>query len=465
MALTGCNSEELTSPAEVGNGKTTHVTLTVSRPTDKTRTTLDKTEDGRALTSTWDKDDQLVVINSANKKLGELTLEGDGGSAEGVFSGELTDVVSEGQYTLWYLGASNDGNAPYASVSVNDGVATVVNSLGNAKGCKVAGTFADLRRADLMKRDNVKLTVKGDEAYAAEDITLASQNAMAHFKLSGVSTFSTNDELTVSYGNYSYKVATVGTDIYLPLIPGNYAFTFNLTSGSNAYTATIGNNTSIVAGTYYSATTATAQGTGIEVTLKKVETSEPLVEGVGPVIEYGGKSWRFTRGNLKYTLSTDQWTILDNQAAYVNAGGLGVATSKETSNECKPGTTPDDIGLFAWGATGVEDAQKPWTLRHGSTSKPTSSYWPSFLRTNSTITNLVDPDASYVYDFGHAYMAKGRPANDKREYITPPAEVITALMKECFVQGATLKKWVKMVLMSKGLSVYRVNQLLQRSRR
>lgn len=152
----------------------------------------------------------------------------------------------------------------------------------------------------------------------------------------------------------------------------------------------------------------------------------------GPVIETGGKKWRFTSGNLYYNTKTDTWHIFDKQTDYVNAGGLDIADGS--------GKSPELIGLFAWGATGLEDAQKPTTLReaewqttYGGTNFPSTAGQSK----NSTIRSLWENE--YIYDWGRAYMEKGRAADDSRAYMTPSKDVFEQLAKSNFVQGATIK--------------------------
>lgn len=153
----------------------------------------------------------------------------------------------------------------------------------------------------------------------------------------------------------------------------------------------------------------------------------------GPVFETNdGRKWRFTSGNLYYNTKTGTWFISDKQTDYVNAGGLGTATSL--------GSTPELIGLFSWGATGLEDAQKPFTLREkGYETTYGGGYFPSTAGSskNSTIKDLWDHN--HVYDWGLAYMKSGRAADDDREYRVPSKDIITQLMNCGFVQGATIK--------------------------
>lgn len=147
---------------------------------------------------------------------------------------------------------------------------------------------------------------------------------------------------------------------------------------------------------------------------------------VGPVFtSKDGKQWRFTSGNLYYNTRTDTWYIYDKQTECIKAGGTNIQN-----------TSPELIGLFAWGATGLEDAQKPWCLLGAGTTN--GKKLPSTdTSKNSLITDLWDND--YVYDWGRAYMEKGRTADDKREYRTPSPDIIKELMTSSFVQGATIK--------------------------
>lgn len=464
LALAGCTNDDLCSGADARlEGETMPVSLTVARPADATRTKLTQTPDGTALTSVWKACDRLLVVNASGQRMGELTLDSGEESATGVFSGVLDGVVADSDCRVWYLGAES----PYTvATDGENGVVTITTSFATDEMQSVSGHFDDLKRADLMT-ETVKISVVDGKAYNAENVTLAPRHAMAHFTLSGLpAEVSENATLTVSsvkeetnvlpYGmdgetklcgdDYGYNVTGVeysgGTaDVYLPFIPGEYAFTFDFKDGDKHFAYTFEAASTLEAGKYYTSTADGEPGQGISVAMAEIVNTpeEPVIDDmVGPIIEVNGKRWRFTRGNLKYTLSAEAWTVLDTQYDFVNAGGLG--TDEKTSSTGL-GSTPDEIGLFAWGATGVQDARKPWAIRFDDSSQSVGGgSWPSSVQSNSSITNTLDPKWGYVYDFGHAYMANGRAADDDREYITPPVAAFKILMEGCFVQGATLKR-------------------------
>ena len=455
--LWSCSQEEMLSSGadNTVKGEPVKLTLTVNRGDAQTRTILSEDATTGRLNSDWVEGDELHVYDTDGKEVGTLQIESGFDSSVGVFSGEITAKEGTHQYNFWYYNLkenrvfiTSDEQANRLTVNVAEQNFTSVEAL---------SAMDILSSRNPEEYDDVIITVKDGKATVAKDVTLNSRLAMAHFTLTGLpkeaGTLEIYDVEKKIYIEDSYQFGDTNrgraengegikvtmtsgqTDVYVALIP-NYAsvypeyklgFKFTGSTG-DVYTYAFTASTPVQAGVYYRG----KDGNGQVIPMKKTD------DAVGPIIEYGGKKWRFTRGNLKYTLSTDQWAILDNQTAFVNAGGLGVGEATKSAL----GSTPDEIGLFAWGATGVEDAQKPWTIRFNEWEKSvTGDYWPSTLGTskNRTISNLLDADANYVYDFGHTYMQKGRSANDKREYITPPQSAFVALMEGCFVQGATLK--------------------------
>ena len=471
LALAGCSSEELTSPSEDTNGETVLVTLTVDRSNAKTRTTISETEaaDGTGLSNVWEKGDQVTLVSKSGV-VGTLTLEGDGGDSEGVFSGEL--AIANGEYDVWYLGAT----PAYASFA--EGATKPSNDLSN-KGWSVSGDFADLNKGDLMT-STVQIVVKDGKAVAATDVNLEAQMAMAHFTLSGEGISSALEadgaSLTFAYGEYSYNITNVGADVYVPMFPGACKPSFTLVSGGKTYSYAFEKETNVAAGLYYTETQGEGNGISVELALNPDNNGDDEDDLVGPAIKIGDKYYRFVRGNLYCDiLDKDNyvWHLYDKETYYqLKAGTSSLyvtktytsyvrqinGTWKGSSNPANVNATNHYVDLFPWGATGLGTgdykAKLPDIIRKGIASENTGTsytgaHWPSDVTNtmdvngNANILNLwegysfEDP----VYDFGYAYMQNGRPAEDTRTFVTAPLEAYAYICdpKRSFSQGCVVK--------------------------
>ena len=280
LGLTACSNEDLTSQSGKYNGETVFVSLNVDRSNGGTRTIIEEVdaEGGVGLSNVWAKGDQVTLVSKAGVVAGTLTLEGEGGSSDGIFSGEAT--IDDGEYTVWYLGDARDGNPPYASLNENG---QLVNALATA-GCSISGKWDDLNKGDLMN-STVQIIVKDGKATVAESVTLEAQMAMAHFTLSmdgledALSAEGASLKLAYTVGEtpYSYSITNQSADVYVPLIPGTYAPSFTLTSGEKTYSYAFKNTTVVNAGVYYCGVknATTGKSDGISVTLKDPTEQDP----------------------------------------------------------------------------------------------------------------------------------------------------------------------------------------------
>ncbi len=271
LGLTACSNEDLTSQSGKYNGETVFVSLNVDRSKAATRTTINEVdaEGGIGLSNVWAKGDQVTLVNAAGAVVGILTLEGDGGSSEGIFTGEAT--IADGEYTVWYLGDAQNGD-PYASFNESG---EYINKLATA-GCEVSGNFSDLNKGDLMN-SKVQIIVKNGKASVAENVNLEAQMAMAHFTLSmdglDAALADDNSSLSISYTiddtPYSYTITNKNADVYVPLFPGEYAPVFTLNSDGKSYSYSFTNKTKVEAGLYYAVGSGVGNGVSVALTEDK----------------------------------------------------------------------------------------------------------------------------------------------------------------------------------------------------
>lgn len=279
LGLTACSNEDLRPTSGLQKGETVFVSLKVDRNKAETRTIIEETDvtNGVGLSNVWAPGDQVTLVAADGAVAGTLTLQSEGGSSEGIFSGEVT--IAGGKYTVWYLGDARDGN-PYAEFNEQG---ELVKALATPD-CPVSGEFGDLNKGDLMNSE-VEIIVKDGKATVAESVTLASQMAMAHFTLSmdGLDTALNADgaKLTLSYTvgetPYSYSITNKSADVFVPLFPGEYAPSFTLVSGEKTYTYAFKSATQVNAGVYYcgAKNATTGKSDGISVTLKDPTVTDP----------------------------------------------------------------------------------------------------------------------------------------------------------------------------------------------
>ena len=256
-----------------------------------------------------------------------------------------------------------------------------------------------------------------------EPVTISGDNVLTKATL-GLADRAVSDKaagtITVNPGKNSFYVNIIPADKVAPV--------FTVTIDGKEYVGTL-NARDIAAGKFIRNKKDGSNDTGVTVDMTVTGGDDPAKDDmVGPEFEIDGKKYRFTSGNLYYNTKTGVWGIHERQTDFTNAGGLD-------SQVDAPVKTSEVIGLFAWGATGLEDAQKPWTL---VAQRPGGIKYPSTDDSkNGTIKNLWDNE--YVYDWGRAYMESGRAKDDNRQYITPSQAVFSELMNGGFVQGATIK--------------------------
>ena len=432
LGLTACSSGDLTSPVE-GEivGKTVHVTLTVDRSNSTTRTEVDENTDGLTLYSHWVAGDKLLVANSANQMVGELKIESidEDDKSKAVFSGQATLSATE-KYTLVYLGGSNGEAEAYATWTEGKEINNPVAEPDLENGFIVSSAKSDLCRADLMKMENVQFLVSGDKAYPTKNVDLVAVNAMAHFTLTGIpSELNENAVLTVNYGKITHTIATIVEDIYLPMPTGSYVLSFNLSNGTDSYSASIndGNEVTVNPGLYYvDADDVTNIGKGIEVVLKQQKPAlKPNDDSdlIGASFEVNGKKFRFTKGNLKYTISTKTWSLHENQYDFLCQAGWTLENGKLGNNK----TQEDVIDLYGFGATGLYDkknnvtAQLPqfWRNAENLADKTCGTYYPTpkpTVNQGYTGSNLEHGIQFTSFDWGKAYYLC------KREESLPTSE-------------------------------------------
>lgn len=413
-----------------------HITVYASKGDAETRSLLSEV-DGN-LNCAWTEGDQLLVTGEDGSKKGYLHLTD---IKTGKFEGTLMNVPAEGKVTLKYF---------FLGTGVDP---TKVGQKCDYDIANQNGTIESLSKNDALSTQ-AEIAVINGSAYPDGTLQLDRHFSFAHFTLKLPEGVTMNGEPVTISGDNVLTKATLGladravsdkaagtitvnpgkNSFYVNIIPANaVAPVFTVTIDGKEYVGTL-NARDIAAGKFIRNKKDGSNDTGVTVDMTVTGGDEPSKDDmVGPEFEIDGKKYRFTSGNLYYNTKTGVWGIHERQTDFTNAGGLDLKDGPVEK-------TPELIGLFAWGATGLEDAQKPTTLREALWQTTYDGhFFPSTAgqSKNSTIKTLWSNE--YVYDWGRAYIESGRAADDDRQYLTPSTEIFTALMNCGFVQGATIK--------------------------
>ncbi len=413
-----------------------HITVYASKGDAETRSLLSEV-DGN-LNCAWTEGDQLLVTGEDGSKKGYLHLTD---IKTGKFEGTLMNVPAEGKVTLKYFFLGTGVDPTQVSQSYGYDIANQ------------NGTIESLSKNDALSTQ-AEIAVINGSAYPDGTLQLDRHFSFAHFTLKLPEGVTMNGEPVTISGDNVLTKATLGladravsdkaagtitvnpgkNSFYVNIIPANaVAPVFTVTIDGKEYVGTL-NARDIAAGKFIRNKKDGSNDTGVTVDMTVTGGDEPSKDDmVGPEFEIDGKKYRFTSGNLYYNTKTGVWGIHERQTDFTNAGGLDLKDGPVEK-------TPELIGLFAWGATGLEDAQRPTTLKEALWQQEYDGhYFPSTAgqSKNSTIKTLWSNE--YVYDWGRAYMESGRAADDDRQYLTPSTEIFTALMNCGFVQGATIK--------------------------
>lgn len=324
MGLTGCSNEDFPgADSNVPAGKPVAVTLTVGRGAEATRTTL--TPEGLGLKDEWEGNEDLVVFNKDNRKVGTISFQNyiDGDKKRASFSGTVTATDGEAEYYVWYLGKNSDDKTPYASTvegtSDNKTMDFVKVELNNQ-----SGKSEDLACGDLMY-GTTKIIVKGNQGHNSQETKLKNALCMLRIDL-GIQGGSDISDATLKvkngnngtyslvrfypYGEINSTTVPTGNtltinnvntaeDVYFALVPGDYNLNFELTKDDKSYSYILNKNT-LEAGVYY--TNGTASGSdglpgGVSVTL--------IDDSLNPLNDWAS-------ANLVYDKSTQTSSIAEN---------------------------------------------------------------------------------------------------------------------------------------------------------
>ena len=474
--LWSCSQDEMLQDGnQTVDGQTVRLTLTVNRGDAQTRTVLSENNQDGGLRSEWEKGDILYVYNTNGDKVGSLAIESGWDSPVGVFSGTV-EGVTDGQYVSLFhhnvmegmVSEEEDDNAKYLKIDLSEQGFSSVSDLAKLD----ILTSADPTEENPSDIASVQLSVKEDgTATVMKDVTLQSKLAFARFSLSGLDEGSKGNlyitdvdgnlyvNTGLAFGNMSrvkdnksadgMKIANVeaGKDVFVAFVPNARAdvkgYTLKLRfvndSDGKEYTYQFEKPTTLEAGKYYNSFDESEGSiSGIPVSMVPETSTDPGTPGdddlVGPVFEVDGKKFRFTRANLQFNTSTKEYLIPEKQTDFTVTSGHRIGWTNTTTGN------PEYVGLFRWGATGIEDdVWQPWPADywasvqyyqsaaniHGSLPCQTSAN-NATISTNSTLCpNGVAQDTPY--DWGMAYS---RQKNDGSHYFTLTSKELISVIDD-----------------------------------
>lgn len=474
--LWSCSQDEMLQDGnQTVDGQTVRLTLTVNRGDAQTRTVLTENNQNGGLISEWEEGDILYVYNTNGDKVGSLAIESGWDSPVGVFSGTV-EGVKDGEYVSLFhhnlidgmVSEEEDGTAKYLKIDLSEQGFSSVSDLAKLD----ILTSADPTEENPSDIASVQLSVKEDgTATVMKDVTLQSKLAFARFSLSGLDEGSKGNlyitdvdgnlyvNTGLAFGNTSrvkdnksadgMKIVNVeaGKDVFVAFVPNAQAdvkgYTLKLRfvndSDGKEYTYQFEKPTTIEAGKYYNSFDANEGSiSGIAVSMVPETSTDPGTPGdddlVGPVFEVDGKKFRFTRANLQFNTSTKEYLIPEKQTDFTVTSGHRIGWTNTTTGN------PEYIGLFRWGATGIEDdVWQPWPADywasvqyyqsaaniHGSLPCQTSAN-NATISTNSTLCpNGVAQDTPY--DWGMAYS---RQKNDGSHYFTLTSKELISVIDD-----------------------------------
>jgi len=424
-SLFSCSSDE-TIVESSGSGKSVQMTVVASRE-DNGLTRTELSENAGNLDCVWTLNDQLLVTDVNGNRKGVLTATSiSEDKTKATFTGELHGLQN-GAVTFNYYYFGNKVNAEEVG---SDGSYIADFS-------RQDGSFGSLSDKDLLTTQK-EITIGGGSSYVA-DLTLVRRVSFAHFKLAFaddvalaenaeivISGDGLNNMATVSltspdavYAHGNVVVSPASSDIYMVLLPNEieegFRLNFSVESDGKTYKGTFPVAKAIAKGKYYRKDNKDGTYSALTVNMSGEDGSDDSMDDgdvVGPVFEVNGKKFRFTRANLQYNTKTSTYSIPEKQTEYICASGRRVGASTVTGN-------PEIIGLFRWGATGIDDnvwQPQPadfWKVNSWDSSNSTvSDNLPSqnssvnrTLTTNSTLCPNGEAQDT-PFDWGVAYTAQ-----------------------------------------------------------
>lgn len=466
-------------------GRTIILTVGVSDPDNVTRTWYD-TNNGD-LGVTWAQDDKLVVTTDgvSGVNLGVLDYDmdknNDGLKATAYFKGVITLPEGANKIHLTYLGSGKTTeelktfNGDYRidvssqTGSIKDFSAHDVqtsNAITIPEGATTFDVSTTLIRNISFGHFDLQLPVKLDanDVVTVSGADVAAIHTALNVNLNGnIPSAATNSQgaitVTMRYGTTEFNE----TDLYLAMVPQTTDLTFTVTKDDVTYTATLGSNTWLST-EYYRNDTDDA---GIPVT--NWTEIRPIDDTVGPVFTVNGKSFKFTKANLAFNISTRKWYLLDEQ--YLFLGKKGWYNSNGKLSSISGCTAASDIDLFCFGSTGLQFVAYN-VLSQGKltdfnekinnpefftdkTSLPTNSDGSSYPTSNSNLNNLFyqflggHGIQDHPTDWGYAY---GLQQNNGNHYYTLLNDEWKGVFDNHFVCGLTISDAVHPVSNKKGIN-------------
>lgn len=364
------------------------IRVQVSVPEATTRTVL--TETGGNLAWQWSENDQLAVTNANGVNKGSLKLISFDNDAHthATFEGYISSTLPNGENTLNILYTSDDPTSISGSYqcdySEQDGAITSLKS----RDVLVSSVVAK-------KTDDYVLIPSFSmiHCFSAGHFSLSFDGEtpeISKVEVSGVNVMN-SAEIDLKDGSWKSSEGTItitpgASDFYMTLIPANGVDMKFKAYGKDGkeYEGTLGVTFDLDNAVYVRKDLGNGSYSGIPVKMNPVQPEEPAVDDtVGPVFEYNGRKFKFTRGNLYYNTVTKEWSLAPTQYSYVRKRGWTDGSGADL-------VTPqaEIIDFFGWGATGLYD-------REAGNSAQDPTFWVESATSSSVISSNSYSGSSY----------------------------------------------------------------------
>lgn len=348
LGMTQCKKQVET----VATNSVEKVSMTLDAGYGNSRTVFVPGEDSSGFTWSTTDNEYVYIGGSDSGYLGCLTAEPQSSTTSTtepiVFSGTITKPNDTELLYVFYLGNGS------RTITTTDGTITIDFSDQSATGAtdKVTNFLIAEHAAK-------NVHVNGNTITAQADLDV--KTAVAYFNLSGFSSDTRGDEIIYLNGTDVYSAATINfTD---GSVTGSYKGPINVGTNGEKYVALIASTNAettlkfdsdsksgeiaftngIESNKFYSAGVSQTSADPLPVVANVVPAEAlPGLFSVAP-----GKMVRFSKGNLQYNKTTNEWSFMEPQYMIVEANGnIGEEYSSQSV-----------VSLFGWGCTGDYDQE------------------------------------------------------------------------------------------------------------
>lgn len=360
VGMAQCKKEQPTN-ATVDEGETVYITMKVADDGSKH---IVYPGTGAVVYSNGDR----IYVGNNGKYVGSLTY------ANGAFSGTITSPSTSDYLHFYFTGGKTPATAPTAgsTTSFTVNISDQTNKLPVLSYGHSSTKYVDGNTAYTCMLMNKCALVKFVPAIpTSETIGVGGMKTTAtiDFATPGITPANATGEVTLYSVGKSEKWAI--------LLPQDEVT--NPTVAVNDFHSTIESVPEVTANMYYN--------TGVGVSMTPLFT-----------VNAEGKQVYFSKGNLKYTISTNTWSFMEHQYDIVE---------QENHDVGEYYANDDVVSLFGWGTSGYAETQSTgsWAWKPFYTHRSDQNYTPYYLTGTYVAYNLFDETGKA--DWGYNAISNG----------------------------------------------------------